>query len=52
MSLLGIIVRNLVFYPLNELCDFELIDEDPGLSEEKSFKETLGNQYSNIKQYC
>jgi len=49
MGLLGVIIRNLIFYPLNELCDFDLIDEDPKLIEEKKPEEPLSNRF--IEQY-
>lgn len=52
MTIFDIIIRNLIFYPLNILCDFELIDEDSELIEEKRLEERLGSQYIDIKQYC
>ncbi len=49
MSILGTIIRNLIFYPLNELCNFDLIDEDPELIKEKKLEEPLSVQY--VEQY-
>ena len=49
MSILGVIIRNLISFTLNELCDFDLIDEDPDLIKEKKLEGPLSVQY--IEQY-
>lgn len=52
MSLCGVITRNIISYLLNELCDFDLIDDNPELIKQNKSEQNLGNQFLDIEPYC